>query len=71
MYAGIGCNEFCTVFRYGIRLGDLKENWFLCLPIKHSTHTEYTLTRQEHLHALEFGFISDGRGIIHFCAFEA
>jgi hypothetical protein len=25
--------------RYGIRLGDLKENWFLCFPIKHSTHT--------------------------------
>jgi hypothetical protein len=24
--------------RYGIRLGDLKENWFLCFPIKHSTH---------------------------------
>ena len=20
--------------RYGIRLGDLKENWFLCFPIK-------------------------------------
>ena len=25
--------------RYGTRLGDLKENWFLCFPIKHSTHT--------------------------------
>ena len=25
--------------RYGIRLGDLKENWFLFFPIKHSTHT--------------------------------
>ena len=23
--------------RYGIRLGDLEENWFLCFPIKHST----------------------------------
>jgi len=20
--------------------GDLKENWFLCFPIKHSTHTQ-------------------------------
>jgi hypothetical protein len=27
--------------RYGIRLGDLKENWFLCFPIKHSTHTPH------------------------------
>jgi len=25
--------------RYGTRLGDLKENWFFCFPIKHSTHT--------------------------------
>ncbi len=25
--------------RYGARLGDLEENWFLCFPIKHSTHT--------------------------------
>jgi len=25
--------------RYGTRLGDLEENWFLCFPIKHSTHT--------------------------------
>ena len=24
---------------YGTRLGDLEENWFLCFPIKHSTHT--------------------------------
>jgi hypothetical protein len=28
--------------RYGIRLGDLEENWFLCFPIKHSTHTQTT-----------------------------
>jgi hypothetical protein len=25
--------------RYGTRLGDLKESWFFCFPIKHSTHT--------------------------------
>jgi len=28
--------------QYGIRLCDLKENWFLCFPIKHSTHTTVT-----------------------------
>ena len=27
--------------RYGIRLGDLEENRFLCFPIKHSTHTPH------------------------------
>jgi hypothetical protein len=33
--------------RYGIRLGDLKENWFLCFPIKNSTHTDLVLLVQQ------------------------
>ena len=34
-----GARGIMSSVRYGIRLGDLKENWFLCFPIKHSTHT--------------------------------
>ena len=37
-YRDLGARGMSSV-RYGTRLGDLKENWFLCFPIKHSTHT--------------------------------
>jgi hypothetical protein len=30
--------------RYGTRLGDLKEKWFLCFPIKHPTHTQHWIS---------------------------
>jgi hypothetical protein len=33
--------------RYGTRLGDLKESWFILFPIKHSTHTHtYSIERK-------------------------
>ena len=34
-----GARRMSSVW-YGTRLGDLKENCFLCFPIKHSTHTQ-------------------------------